>query len=90
VRATVTSDVKKLKNGEPRTYFHIRIGWREYDKLVPRIEKYVIPEMKHKLGSLRDNGQLEKFKLKTRSELPGDRQSQLEITDRPPSVAVGQ
>jgi len=62
VSATITESKKFLKDGSPRTYHLIRIGWQEFEKIAKRVKKFIIPSMTHKIGTgpLQDNGQLVK------------------------------
>lgn len=84
---TIGRSRKILSDGSSREYFNIRIGWKEYEKIVQRIEPYIIPEMRHKLGygppgTMGDSP----CESKTRSGLTGNRESQSETVDRPPNA----
>jgi hypothetical protein len=84
VSVTILRSFKHLKDGTPREYFNIRIGWKEYERIVAKIEPYVIPEMRHKLGygpPRTMGGSI--VEPKTRSGLTGNRESQLETAGRP-------
>lgn len=58
ISATAMQSKKKLKDGTDVNYWFIRIGWREFDKIVPCVEKYIHPSMVHKIGFSRDKEQL--------------------------------
>jgi len=84
VRATINTVHKALKDGSPRTYFCVRIGHEEFKKIACRVEPYIIPSMRYKIGFSQDKGQLSRDgELKTRSGLTGDRESQPEMVGRP-------
>lgn len=72
-----------LKNGTKKRSCRIRIGWLEYQKLIPRIEKFFIPSMRYKLEPPQDKGIPKPLGNMTRSGLAGDRESQSEMTGRP-------
>ena len=61
VDATINQSKKILKDGTPVTYFFIRVGWRQFEKISKRVAPFIIPSMTYKigLGPLRDNGQLD-------------------------------
>jgi len=72
-----------LKNGTKKRSCRIRISWTEYQKLIPRIERYIIPSMRYKIEPPQDKGVPTTCGNKTHSDLAGDRESQPEMVDRP-------
>jgi len=77
VEPTIASCRKQLSDGSLAEYFLIRIGWRQFEKVAKRIERHIIPSMRHKIGAgpLQDKEQLDLNELKTRSDLRGNAQS---------------
>jgi hypothetical protein len=86
VTSSIYASHKKLKDGTSREYFYIRIGWREFEKIVPRVKPHIISSMTYKIGmgSSQDNGQLDVVELKTRSGLHGNVETRTETDERPP------
>lgn len=79
-------DKQKRANshGEMKVHFRIVMGCNQYDKVVSKIESYIIPSMRHKIEGrpLQDKGDLSNGKVMKRSELHGDMQSQSETAGR--------
>jgi hypothetical protein len=91
VNPTVLPSKKVLQDGTRRTYWFIRIGWRDFEKVAERVSPYIIPSMVHKIGRRppQDKGQLAQSELKTHSELCGNAESRLEIAGRHASQERG-
>lgn len=81
--ARLSKNHYKLKDGSMRQSWRLRFAWTEYQKLIPKIERYFIPSMRYKIEPSQDNGRLAHGETKTRSELHGNVQSQPEMADRP-------
>lgn len=83
VSARISPNCYRLKDGTVKRSTRIRIGWSEYQKMIPRLERYFIPSMRYKIEPSQDKGRLADGEPKTHSDLAGDRENQSETTGRP-------